>query len=105
MSKIIVIGPDTEMEKTVKALHKMKIMHVVDHKKNELDIGTPLERANKLSEILIKTKSIISHLEVKQELNQDKLKELRKKKIALIKYPAAPVKITVLLVRSKILKI
>jgi len=33
MSKIIVIGPDTEMEKTVKALHKMKIMHVVDHKK------------------------------------------------------------------------
>lgn len=85
MSKIIVIGPDTEMEKTIKALHKMKIMHIVDHKKDEIDIGTPLENADRLSEILVKIKSIISHLEIKQELNQDKLKELKKKKIALIK--------------------
>ncbi len=85
MSKIIIVGPDTEMEKTIRILHKMRIMHIVDHKKNEIDIGEPFERANKISEILVKTRSIASQLEVKQDLNLKKLKELRKYKLNINK--------------------
>src|SRR3989338_5372079 len=85
MSKIIMAGPDTEMDKTIKALHKMRILHIVDHKKNEVDIGMSLERANKLSEILIKTRSIIFYLNIRQEINQSRLNELRKQNISLNK--------------------
>ena len=85
MSKIIVAGPDTEMEKTIKALHKMRIMHIVDHKKNDVDIGMPLEKANKFAEILVKIRSLISYLEINQEPNKSKLNELRKQKISLSK--------------------
>lgn len=86
MSKIVIVGPDTELEKTIKCLHKMKIVHIVDHKKNEVDIGEPLEIANKMSEILVKTRSIISQLKIKEELNTKKLEELRKHKLAVAKH-------------------
>jgi len=85
MSKIVIVGPDSLIEKTIKALHKMRVLHIVDHKKNELDIGTPLERANKLSEILVKTRSMISQLEIKEKVNLKKLKELRRRKLNLDK--------------------
>ncbi len=85
MSKIVIVGPDTEMEKTIKALHKMNIMHIVDHKKDDLDIGQPLENAEKLSEILVKTRSLVSQLDIKESPDPEKLKELRKRKLGIFK--------------------
>lgn len=67
MSKIVIIGPDTAMEKAIAVLHNMNVLHILDHKKEELDIGTPFENANKLSELLVKTKSITSQLGIEEE--------------------------------------
>ena len=86
MSKIILAGPDSEMEQTIKALHKMKILHISDHKKDDVDIGAPMEDAEKLSEILVKVRSIISGLGIKHELNHKKLDEMRKQKQSLSKF-------------------
>ncbi len=65
MSSAIIAGPNEYLEATIKELHKLRILHIVEHAKSELaDIGKPLESANKLSEILVKVRALISALEI-----------------------------------------
>ncbi len=68
MSRVVITGPKSIQEDIIKELHSLKILHIVDHTKSELaDIGNPLESAAKLSEILVKVRSLISLLGVKKE--------------------------------------
>ena len=65
MSSVIVTGPKSLQEKAIEELHKLKVLHIVDHSKNELaDIGKPLEIANKLSELLVKARALITLLNI-----------------------------------------
>jgi len=62
MSKITIAGPDSHIKGVISKLHELKVMHIVDHKKNEFDIGAPLENANRISDLIVRIKSIISYL-------------------------------------------
>ena len=65
MSSAIIAGPNEYLGATIKELHKLRILHIVEHAKSDLaDIGKPLESANKLSEILVKVRALISALEI-----------------------------------------
>ncbi len=65
MSKLLIIGPKTKMEKTIGELHRLKIMHIVDHKRTEeLNIGSPLEKSEQLSEVLVTLRSVCDHLKI-----------------------------------------
>jgi len=66
MSKLLITGPKTKMEKVIGELHRLKIMHIVDHKRtSELDIGSPLEKSEELSEVLVMLRSVSEHLKIK----------------------------------------
>ena len=68
MNSVLITGPKKLQEKVIKELHKLKILHIVEHSKNELaDIGSPLETANKLSEIIVKVRALMTALNVKKE--------------------------------------
>ncbi|MDO8740498.1 MAG: V-type ATP synthase subunit I [Candidatus Woesearchaeota archaeon] len=74
MSKIAILGPKTEMETVIKALYDLKICHIIEHKKlDELDIGSPLEKANTIARVLVKIRSICSYLSI--DLKSDAEKE------------------------------
>lgn len=63
MRKLRVIGPKSVLRKTVEVLYRLKACHIQDHTKDAtLDIGSPLENASALSEILVRVRSLISHL-------------------------------------------
>jgi V/A-type H+-transporting ATPase subunit I len=56
------------MEKVVNRLYELNVYHVKEHKKTEeLDIGRPMEKSEKLAEILVKLRAIISQLGIKEE--------------------------------------
>ena len=68
MSKILVIGPKSMQENVISELHKLKILHIAEHSKNELaDIGQPTESAGKLSEIMVKIRALINSLAIKKQ--------------------------------------
>ena len=71
MMKVMVIGPQSVMDKAVKELHRLKAVHLTDHQKGELDIGSPFQRADKLSELLVTAKAISAALGIsgKKELS------------------------------------
>ena len=75
MSSVIIAGPNNILEGIIKELHNLKILHIVDHSKNDLaDIGTPLESASRISEILVKVRSMISSLNIKKNDSSFELK-------------------------------
>ena len=68
MSKVIITGQNNLQESVINELHKLKILHIVEHSKNELaDIGEPLNNANTISEILVKVRALIVALNIKKE--------------------------------------
>ena len=68
MSSVIITGPNNIQETIIKELHKIKVIHIVEHSKNDLaDIGKPLENANILSEILVKVRALIATLHIKKD--------------------------------------
>ena len=75
MSSVIITGSNNIQENVVKELHSLKILHIVEHSKNELaDIGKPLEIAAKLSEILVKIRALMAALNIKKEGTKFELK-------------------------------
>lgn len=74
MSSVIITGPKSLQEKIIKELHKLKILHIVEHSKNELaDIGIPLENASELSEIIVKVRALMTSLGIKKEIIKSEL--------------------------------
>ncbi len=75
MSSVIITGPKSMQETAIKELHNLKVLHIVEHSKNELaDIGIPLESAGKLSELLVKIRALMSSLNIKEEESSFELK-------------------------------
>ncbi|MBI2557760.1 V-type ATP synthase subunit I [Candidatus Woesearchaeota archaeon] len=76
MDSVVITGPNSVMEHVIKALHNMKVLHIVEHSDKELaDIGSPLKSANKLSEILVNVRALIAALGIKKEDKTFKLKK------------------------------
>ncbi|MBI3027643.1 V-type ATP synthase subunit I [Candidatus Woesearchaeota archaeon] len=68
MNNIIITGHSNLLDAVINELHMLKILHIVEHSKNELaDIGKPLESANKLSEILVRVRALATALNIKKE--------------------------------------
>ncbi len=66
MSKIQVIGPKKYLAEVIANLHDLGALHVIDHKKtDELDIGEPLDVSEKISEIIVNVRSLISQFNLK----------------------------------------
>jgi len=75
MSSVMIAGPKSVQEDIIKELHRLKVLHIVEHSKDKLaDIGTPLESASGLSEILVKVRALISALGIKRENGQFEIK-------------------------------
>ena len=75
MSSVIITGPNNMQETAIKELHEMKILHIVEHSKNELaDIGKPLENAARLSEILVRIRALMSAFGISREDTKFELK-------------------------------
>lgn len=73
MSKLQITGPKNYMEQVIGELHKLKVYHIVEHTENEdIDIGEPLEKADLLSEIIVRIRSLSSHLNIeKKEIKKE----------------------------------
>src|SRR3989338_3162841 len=70
MSSVLITGPKSMQEPVIRELHEMGVLHIVNHSKSELaDIGEPLENASRLSEALVKVRSLMSTLGVKKDSN------------------------------------
>ncbi|MEK6983671.1 MAG: V-type ATP synthase subunit I [Nanoarchaeota archaeon] len=76
MSSVIITGPNNILETIIKELHNLKVLHIVEHSKNELaDIGRPLDKAGELSDALVKIRALISTLNIKNEGEKIELKK------------------------------
>ena len=76
MHSVIITGPNNIQETVIKEIHNLKILHIVEHSKNELaDIGRPLENAGRLSETLVKIRALIAALSIKKEEVKFELKK------------------------------
>lgn len=71
MMKVTVIGPQSVMDKAIRELHRLRVVHITDHQKGELDIGSPFQKADKLSELLTAARAVSSALGIsgKKELS------------------------------------
>ncbi len=78
MLRVLITGPKTFIATTIEVLHKRKIVHIIEHiRDEELDIGRPLEDSARISEILVQIRAIISTLGIKQKkINLEKVYEL-----------------------------
>jgi V/A-type H+-transporting ATPase subunit I len=76
MSKILILGHQQDLKSVIERLHELKIVHIVEHSKNELDIGTPLKEGEAASELLVRIRSLKTLLKIAEEpkkLPKDKL--------------------------------
>ena len=86
MCKLTIAGPKTKRSDVVELLHKKGVLHIEDYVRPadevELDIGSSSSNAKELSEILLKTRSIKSHLNIGDKCSKHDSKR------AMIKNPA-----------------
>ena len=67
MSELSLIVPKSYSQLVIDKLHELQVYHIIDHQKSEsdkVDIGSPFADAEKISESLIKVRSLISHLQI-----------------------------------------
>jgi len=62
MRKVVITVPKSFLDKTISELYKLNALHIINHSKSDLDIGSPLESASKISETLISVRALISNL-------------------------------------------
>lgn len=79
MSKITAIGHKDLLSSVVSELYRLKIFHIIDHKRGDLDIGQPSAHGERLSEILVKLRSVASYLHI--DLKKEQLKNGKDEKI------------------------
>ena len=60
MTKIVAVGGNKDLSVVIDTLYDLKALHIKEHTPAELDIGAPLEHANELSEVIIKTGAILA---------------------------------------------
>ncbi len=62
MKKLTIVAPKSSIEGVVQDLHRAKAMHIITHKASEIDIGSPVPKAEVISEALVGVRALISHL-------------------------------------------
>lgn len=61
VTKIRIIGPQTQLPLLIRTLYSLKLVHLLDHKKTEdLDIGTPLGNSEHISGLLVRVRSLLA---------------------------------------------
>ncbi|MBI2147608.1 V-type ATP synthase subunit I [Candidatus Woesearchaeota archaeon] len=65
MTHVSILCPKAYQERVIESLYRLGAYHIVDHKKTvELDIAKPLQKAEKLAEIIVKLRGVMSHLSI-----------------------------------------
>ena len=74
MSRALIVGSRDALPQAVETLYGLKLLHIMDHHEGEDDLalGTPLPTAAEASEILVKTRSIASILQVQEERGEER---------------------------------
>jgi V/A-type H+/Na+-transporting ATPase subunit I len=63
MTKVRITGPRTSLQSIIRLLHRLKLVHLLDHLKTEkLDIGSPLADGERVSALLVKVRSFLSSI-------------------------------------------
>src|SRR3989344_1975085 len=92
MSKVTIAAPKVHMRQVIDTLYSLNALHIQDYKEKELSIGSPMQDAEKISEMLLDiaaVKSITgingSSKKIKMSLSQAShiVKELREKASSL----------------------
>jgi len=84
MMKMTLVGPKTLMNKVISKLYTLRIVHIIDHvRDNALDIGKPSENSDELSDLIVRIRSLISTLGVREEITQQAVIPYRMKKLKL----------------------
>jgi len=68
MLKLTIVGHKDLMKDVVEELHRLKVLDIVDHTKDNIDIGEPFKSADRLAEILLKIRSLIAQLDIDQDV-------------------------------------
>jgi len=79
MRKISVTGPKSQLETVIDNLHDLGVMHLENYE-GELETGEPFEKGEKLSELLVDVRSLLSKLpepetETKETISIQELQE------------------------------
>ncbi|MBI4440504.1 V-type ATP synthase subunit I [Candidatus Woesearchaeota archaeon] len=65
MAKIVVMSTKQLMPKVVDRLYALNVLHITEHvKTSELDIGTPMEEAEKTASLLVKIRAVKSLMSI-----------------------------------------
>lgn len=64
MRKVSIVGPERRLDAVIEQLHEMQVLHIDDYtdEDGELDIGSPQEPADELSDTLVQLRSVRSEL-------------------------------------------
>jgi len=87
MTKVRISGPKNLMKEIVRELYDLKLLHLIEYKKKEkdfFDIGMPFEEAKEASDLLIKSRAMISFFQIKGKQNESKYSKELIEKINLL---------------------
>ncbi|MBI2135994.1 V-type ATP synthase subunit I [Candidatus Woesearchaeota archaeon] len=86
MEKLLILGEKSLLPATISTLHRQKVLHIIEHRKNpDVDIGQPLENAQKISELLLKIRSLFSYLNINPQIIQEQLQTKEHQKTTTLK--------------------
>ncbi len=60
MTKLVAVGGKKDLPAVIDTLYSLKALHIKEHRPAEFDIGEPLEVADEISEVIIKTGAILA---------------------------------------------
>lgn len=75
MVKCTIVAAKLQQSTIINTLYELGLYHLIPHEKGELDIGSPLENAELLSELLVKVRHILSKLDAPVKKNIKPLNE------------------------------
>ena len=65
MVKVSIVAPKSYQGDIIEELFSLKMLHIEEHLRGELDIGSPQKGSDVISELLVKARSTASHLGIK----------------------------------------
>lgn len=84
MVKLRIFSPKSRLKSLIEVMYDAKTVDIIQHEKNEeLDMGSPLADSTQLSDTIVKSRSLIYQLDIK---NHDHIKDTE------LKYPKTKIK-------------
>lgn len=83
MTKLMVAGHKKDLKKVIDTLHSKKVLHIVEHKRGQMEIGSPLKEGEEASFLLVQIRNLITLLNaprkpIKKPLKYLNVKEAKK---------------------------